>query len=111
MVLDSAIGPADISQLGHLPLNANSAPNGPHNSVKSLAQLVHHGEQGDILAGALWSGLLDERPAGSRVRRWRAACCSGAHGPCAWRPGPVTDPGLRPRFFSVLPTLCNFRSR
>jgi len=23
----------------------------------------------------------------------------------------AVDPGLRPRFFSVLPTLCNFRSR
>jgi hypothetical protein len=63
MVLDSAIGPADISQLGHLPLNANSAPDEPHNSARSLARLLHH-RQADIIAGAPWSGLLGERPAG-----------------------------------------------
>src|SRR6266508_1788833 len=63
--------------------------------------------QADCFAGCQVSGVL----AIARrfpVRRWPTACWSGAGGAPA---AAVVDPGLRPRFFSVLPTPANFRSR
>jgi hypothetical protein len=61
---------------------------------------------------SVWlSGLLGEcrgvrgQAVAGRFLFWRGRRLPGA--PAA----PVVDPGLRPRFFSVLPTLCSFRAR
>lgn len=43
---------------------------------ESSGRLLHHPYQADIIAVAQRSGLLGNRPAGSQVRRWRAACYS-----------------------------------
>ena len=83
----------------------------PPNSARSSTPLLAYRHQADSFAGCQVSGVLAiaRRFPGQAVADgllvWRGRRVRGA--PAA----AVVDPGLRPRFFSVLPTPANFRSR
>jgi hypothetical protein len=67
--------------------------------------------QATALRSVWLSGRLGDRPAGSgqavagRLLFWRRRRLGRVLAAL------VVDPGLRPRFFRVLPTFCNFRAR
>jgi hypothetical protein len=70
-------------------------PNQADSSAVAWLSRLPGGRSGGCLGQAVTAGLLFLR--GRRLRGLLSA--------------PVVDPGLRPRFFSVLPTPANFRSR
>ena len=53
----------------------------------------------------IWWGAAWIQAMAGRLLFWRGRRVPGAAA------APVVDPGLRPRFFSVLPTPANFRAR
>jgi hypothetical protein len=82
----------------------------PPNSARSSTRLLGYRHQADSFAGCQVRVLaVARRFPGQAVADgllvWRGRRVRGA--PAA----AVVDPGLRPRFFSVLPTPANFRSR
>jgi hypothetical protein len=94
------------------PLRAAACLTFPPNSARSLARLLDHRRDADSRAVCAASGPRGDRPGGSLGQAvaggllfWRGPRLREA--PAA----PVVAPGLRPRFFSVLPTPANFRSR
>jgi hypothetical protein len=84
----------------------------PPNSARSLARLVGHRRDADACAVCLAVRIPGDRPGGflgqavtAGLVFWRGRRLRGAAAAA------VVAPGLRPRFFSVLPTPANFRSR
>jgi len=106
---------------GNMPrrVAANQNPSGaaacltlPPNSARSLARLVGHRRDADGCAVCAAVRIPGDRPGGflgqavaGGLPFWRGRRLRGAAAAA------VVAPGLRPRFFSVLPTPANFRSR
>jgi hypothetical protein len=83
----------------------------PPNSARSLARLLG--------TAATPTAARSAQPSGSQAIAWAGMGQAVAGGLLFWRgrrlrgapAAPVVAPGLRPRFFSVLPTPAKFRSR